>query len=274
MPKTVRKGDTGSDVKYCQQLLTASGFPCSADGVFGTGTDKALRSFQSDANLVADGICGANTWSALERESALDVELPIDFQRVADLFPQMLPQKYKLSGAQCPSNPPGMSLRNIGDEWTNCVQFTAWLLAWAFEGVSFSKDQWSRWMVGGDLAGNPPIVPNWGPKVVIDWGVATSSPGNGAYLLQYFTSTGGHSLIVLAHDKQTDKILTLESVGGIDGAGWGQIGPLRNVINPGPNWMDKVTQTWASRIEPKVAVHMARLAICPDSIQKWLENGV
>ena len=206
-------------------------------------------------------------------ESKLD--LPIDFRKVAALFPEMMPQKYRLHDAQCPSNPPGMSLRNIGDDWTNCVQFTSWLLAYAFEGVEFVGNQWKLWMVGGDLQGKPPVVPNWGPRVILEWGCGTTSPGEGAYLIQYFTESGGHSMIVVAHDPETDKILTLESNSayGLDGCGWGDIGPLRDIPNPGPRWMDKVTQTWESRLGQKVAVHRVRLSIDPESITTWLAEG-
>jgi len=253
-------------------LLTKAGFNAKADGVFGKGTARKVVAFQKANDLVADGIVGKKTWDILRgTKPAPKIELPIDFRRVADLFPQMYPQQYRLSDAQCPSNPPGMSLKNIGDKWTNCVQFTAWLLVYAFE-ATFTKDQWQLWMVS-KLDSRVPVVPNWGPRVVLEWGVATTAPGEGAYLLQYFTETGGHSLIVLARDPATDKILTLESVGGINGAGWGQIGPLRDVPNPGPNWMDKVTQTWKGRIESKVGVHMARLAIDPRTIKSWVAEG-
>jgi len=268
----LRKGDSGIEVKECQTLLTESGYRTTVDGVFGSGTEANVKSFQSASGLVADGVVGSKTWDAL-RSGGVDLGLPIDFQVVADLFPQMFPQQYRLSDAQCPSNPPGMSLRNIGDEWTNCVQFTSWLLAYAFEGVSFTSEQWKLWMVSTGDSGSVPVVPNWGPRVILQWGVGTTAPGEGAYLLQYFTSSGGHSLIVLDYDPATDKILTLEAVGSINGAGWGQIGPLRDVLNPGPNWVDRVTQTWTGRIESKVGVHMVRLAIDPQSIKSWLAKG-
>jgi hypothetical protein len=274
MPTTIRKGSNGADVRECQQLLTDAGYATTVDGVFGSGTEKQVKAFQSANRLAADGIVGDKTWEALEGGSIdPQLTLPIDFRHVAKLFPQMMPQKYTLHDAQCPSNPPGVSLKNIGDELTNCVQFTSWLLAYSFSGVRFSGNQWSRWMVGGSLQGTPPIVPNWGPKVILEWGCGTTSPERGAYLIQYFTSTGGHSLIVVDRDPDTDKILTLEAIGSLDGAGWYDIGPLRDVLNPGLDWPEKVSQTWESRFGPKVAVHMVRLAICPDSIQSWLSEG-
>jgi hypothetical protein len=276
MPATIEKGSTGEDVFRCQQLLTDAGYPTSVDGVFGSGTEKQVKGFQSANSLTSDGIVGSKTWAALEAGSVEpQLTLPVDFQTVADLFPQMMPQKYRLHDAQCPSNPPGITLKNIGDEWTNCVQFTAWLLSYSFSGVRFSGAQWKLWMVSIPDQGNVPIVPNWGPKVALEWGVATTAPERGAYLIQYFTSTGGHSLIVVDRDPETDKILTLESNSafGLDGAGWGEIGNLRDVLNPGLSWREKVTQTWESRFGSKIAVHMARLEIKSASIQSWLAEG-
>jgi hypothetical protein len=271
---TIKVGSKGSSVELCQQLLTKKGFPLTADGSFGPATEAKVIGFQKREGLTSDGVVGPNTWAALEKED-IEIDLPIDFARIASFFPEMFPQKYRLSKAECPSNPPGMSLKRIGDDWTNCVLFTSWILSKAFEGVSFTKDQWSRWMVSTDskMIGNPPIVPNWGPKVAIEWGVATSSPGKGVHLVQSFSGSSGHSFIVVDHCDITDKILTLESVGSHDGAGWMQIGPLREVLNPGPDWRDKVTQTWGSRFGRFDAFHISRLHVDPKSVQEWLERG-
>ncbi len=115
-------------------------------------------------------------------------------------------------------------------------------------------------------------IPGYGPRVVLEWGKGTTSPGKGSYLVQYFTENTGHSLIIVDHDESTDRILTLEASDSLDGAGWGEIGPLREVENPGKNWKDKVKQTWESRIQSKKAVHIVRLGIDPRSIQGWLSQ--
>ncbi|WP_369146323.1 penicillin-insensitive murein endopeptidase [Streptomyces sp. R44] len=59
------KGNRGSDVTALQYLLNGQGAQLTADGVFGSGTDTAVRSFQSSHGLGADGIVGPNTWRAL-----------------------------------------------------------------------------------------------------------------------------------------------------------------------------------------------------------------
>lgn len=61
-PPTVRKGSHGEYVKLLQ-----SGLGIDPDGDFGPKTDAKLRAFQVAHNLVADGICGPQTWKALNQ---------------------------------------------------------------------------------------------------------------------------------------------------------------------------------------------------------------
>ena len=55
----------GRDVRVLQEALGALGFPCRADGIFGPRTESAVRDFQRNVALPADGITGANTVEAL-----------------------------------------------------------------------------------------------------------------------------------------------------------------------------------------------------------------
>ena len=69
-PPTCRQGARGGITKTLQQMLINIGYPVGsygADGVFGGGTVTAVKSFQRDCNLSADGIVGTNTWNALFR---------------------------------------------------------------------------------------------------------------------------------------------------------------------------------------------------------------
>lgn len=62
------KGDTGAEVKAMQMLLKGYGYHLGwygADGDFGSKTEAAVISFQSDNKLEVDGICGVKTWSKL-----------------------------------------------------------------------------------------------------------------------------------------------------------------------------------------------------------------
>jgi peptidoglycan hydrolase-like protein with peptidoglycan-binding domain len=62
---TLQVGATGSNVTTLQHLLTARGFSTPADGAFGSGTEAAVRAFQSSRGLTADGIAGPATFGAL-----------------------------------------------------------------------------------------------------------------------------------------------------------------------------------------------------------------
>ncbi|HEY9751326.1 MAG TPA: peptidoglycan-binding protein [Coleofasciculaceae cyanobacterium] len=55
----------GSDVERLQTALNKAGFNLVVDAEFGPGTDKAVKEFQKQKKLVADGIVGPNTLSAL-----------------------------------------------------------------------------------------------------------------------------------------------------------------------------------------------------------------
>jgi putative chitinase len=56
----LKVGSKGEDVKKLQEKLGLS-----ADGSFGPGTEKAVKSWQSSNGLVADGIVGPRTWNKM-----------------------------------------------------------------------------------------------------------------------------------------------------------------------------------------------------------------
>ena len=65
----VYKGKTGETVQYIQNKLINKGYflgRTGADGIFGFQTEKAVRQFQIDNSLSADGIIGPLTWEKLE----------------------------------------------------------------------------------------------------------------------------------------------------------------------------------------------------------------
>lgn len=64
---TLRQGSTGADVTRLQQALRARGYSIAVDGSFGSGTNSVVVSYQSARGLVADGIVGAKTWTALQQ---------------------------------------------------------------------------------------------------------------------------------------------------------------------------------------------------------------
>jgi N-acetylmuramoyl-L-alanine amidase len=59
---------SGDDVLNLQQRLVNLGFDCGRpDGVFGVATDSALREFQRNVGVPSDGMCGPDTYRALQR---------------------------------------------------------------------------------------------------------------------------------------------------------------------------------------------------------------
>lgn len=64
---SVHLGARGQTVVTLQRDLNRHGIRLAVDGIFGAGTDAAVRRFQAMHGLVADGIVGPLTWRALER---------------------------------------------------------------------------------------------------------------------------------------------------------------------------------------------------------------
>ncbi|MBR2969840.1 MAG: peptidoglycan-binding protein [Clostridia bacterium] len=62
---TIRQNSSGNFVTILQYLLNQYGYDLDIDGKFGTNTLRAVQDFQTKNKLVADGIVGKNTWSAL-----------------------------------------------------------------------------------------------------------------------------------------------------------------------------------------------------------------
>lgn len=63
-PEMLQMGMSGGIVKQLQELIIGMGYDCGpagADGVFGAGTDAAVRKLQADHGLEVDGIAGPAT---------------------------------------------------------------------------------------------------------------------------------------------------------------------------------------------------------------------
>lgn len=58
-----------NEVSVIQQALANNGYTVDVDGVFGVGTEQAIRQFQADHGLETDGIVGQSTFYALTGQS-------------------------------------------------------------------------------------------------------------------------------------------------------------------------------------------------------------
>jgi N-acetylmuramoyl-L-alanine amidase len=57
-----KQGSSGETVKKIQQVLKSNGFyTASVDGIYGSKTTAAVKSFQKSCGITADGICGPIT---------------------------------------------------------------------------------------------------------------------------------------------------------------------------------------------------------------------
>ena len=65
----IKKGSTGTSVKWVQDMLNHNGYSLTVDGVFGTNTYNAVVSFQKSKGLLVDGIVGSATRNALKNNA-------------------------------------------------------------------------------------------------------------------------------------------------------------------------------------------------------------
>lgn len=67
---TLRLGSFGEEVRYLQQKLYSKLYNVGTiDGIFGKQTQQAVKEFQAENGLIADGIVGKNTWAAILDEN-------------------------------------------------------------------------------------------------------------------------------------------------------------------------------------------------------------
>lgn len=67
---TLRRGDTGAEVKKLQTALDALGYDLGKpgiDGIIGPITERAIKAFQEANGIIADGVVGPDTLEALEK---------------------------------------------------------------------------------------------------------------------------------------------------------------------------------------------------------------
>ena len=61
----IRQGSVGQPVRSLQYLLIAHGAKLAVDGIFGSRTTAAVRTFQRTHGLVVDGVVGPLTWRSV-----------------------------------------------------------------------------------------------------------------------------------------------------------------------------------------------------------------
>lgn len=73
---TIKKGSRGEDVRFLQEYLAGKGYYIGAvDQNFGILMEKAVKLFQHDVGLVADGVAGAKTWKKVGEDPETGMEV-------------------------------------------------------------------------------------------------------------------------------------------------------------------------------------------------------
>ena len=76
--QVLKKGSRGEEVKRLQKLLHLY-----EDGIFGSITEEAVKAFQREHRLVADGIVGTQTWFMLAQ---LDRTLKVSKRKIKEII--------------------------------------------------------------------------------------------------------------------------------------------------------------------------------------------
>ncbi|MEM9710369.1 MAG: peptidoglycan-binding protein [Pseudomonadota bacterium] len=100
----LRKGTRGEQVKKLQE-----GLGIGADGIFGSGTEAAVKAFQTENGLDADGLAGPETLAKLEAFEEMTPEVakaaevqPDEEAFEAEPLPEMSGGQIVMSGVKLP----------------------------------------------------------------------------------------------------------------------------------------------------------------------------
>jgi spore germination protein YaaH len=101
--RILRRGSRGTDVAEVQNRLIQLGYnPGSADGIFGSATETAVKRFQRDRGFAPDGIVGSLTYNAMFQSDYIIYTI-----KEGDTF-NKLATRFKVSLDQIKSANPGV----------------------------------------------------------------------------------------------------------------------------------------------------------------------
>lgn len=96
----LRRGSTGTNVSIVQNALNTVNqavgnlSAITVDGIFGAGTERAVRDYQSRSGLTADGVVGRQTWDKLRSQFSSVKNNPIAYSEINYELAQALYRSY------------------------------------------------------------------------------------------------------------------------------------------------------------------------------------
>ncbi len=260
-------------VRWVQaQLNRLIGAALVVDGVSGTLTRSAVRSFQQRAGVAVDGVVGPVTEAAMLRAGATPppggtpasapapaptprtwpapapatgsmARLTVPESEILTYLPAFVPYRYGTPVRYPHALPDNVQVPQGQEQLTICCCFTEGLLLPAWEARHGSALHWDsvRHMDMMVREGMP--SEKYSPmKAVIEAGMATAVPAGQApprwCLAQGWRSyPSGHQFIIVAHHVPSDRVLTLEANtagSGMNGVGCSGFGPLREMPGQRP----------------------------------------
>lgn len=210
MRDVLKLGSTGEAVKELQRLLNADitiEHELVVDGIFGKGTDAAVKRFQATKNLGIDGVVGPKTWAALADKASAPPPPPPSV--MTESAPWMKYAKGEVDQTEISGgahNPriiayhATTTLKATADETPWCSSFVNWsLLQAGIKGTdSAAAISWMKWgKASGAINGAITVIYNSRAS-----NSSLSSSGNHVGFLVQETATH----YVLLGGNQSDKV--------------------------------------------------------------------
>lgn len=207
----LRRGSKGPEVSDLQRRLQELQYqPGPADGVFGLRTEEAVKAFQRESGLAADGIVGARTRANLEAPQCRATSRPIEPappRPPEQEAPGPAGEPCWLAIARreiCTREDPGResnpkiveyhqvtSLRSQDDATPWCSAFVSWVLEQA--GIRSTRSAWAKsYLEWGNALDQPRI----GAITVLHRGSGPPT-GKGTGHVAFYVEDRGESLGVL-----------------------------------------------------------------------------